>query len=101
MGKIPPVTPFRPRDADESGAGGEPGQHPPARVRSPLGAAGQHDTHGFALTAHPGQSQGRPPPADDARNHDRDGDSAQDWSWQVMTVRGLLPGSEMGLTLPH
>jgi hypothetical protein len=30
MGKIPPVTPFRPRDADEPpGAGGEPGQHPP------------------------------------------------------------------------
>jgi hypothetical protein len=24
-------------------------------------AAGQHDTYGFALAAHPGQSQGRPP----------------------------------------
>src|SRR5665811_2270834 len=39
MGKIPPVTPFRPRDADESGAGGEPGQH--VVVLSGLSGAGK------------------------------------------------------------
>ena len=33
---------------------------PPALVRTDPGAAGQHATHGFALAAHPGESQGRP-----------------------------------------
>jgi UPF0042 nucleotide-binding protein len=39
MGKIPPLTPFRPRDADEPGAGGEPGQH--VVVLSGLSGAGK------------------------------------------------------------
>jgi len=35
------------------------GSHLPAAVVL-IGAAGQHDTYGSALTAHPGESQGRP-----------------------------------------
>src|SRR5665811_1694253 len=39
MVKIPPVTPFRPRDDDESPRGGEPGQH--VVVLSGLSGAGK------------------------------------------------------------
>ena len=39
MGKIPPLTPFRPRDDDESGASREPGQH--VVVLSGLSGAGK------------------------------------------------------------